>query len=33
MEVLNYLKRDPLEIQYPKFENSRIGLIESFHEW
>ena len=28
----NNLKRDPLEIQHPKFENSRLGLIESVHE-
>ena len=28
----NSLKGDPLEIQHPKFENSRIGLIESVHE-
>ena len=26
------LKGDPLEIQHPKFENSRLGLIESVHE-
>ena len=28
----NNLKGDPLEIQHPKFENSRFGLIESVHE-
>ena len=28
----NNLKGDPLEIQHPKFENSRLGLIESVHE-
>ena len=26
------LKRDHLEIQHPKFENSRLGFIESVHE-
>ena len=26
------LKGDPLEIQHPEFENSRLGLIESVHE-
>ena len=26
------LKGDPLEIQHPKFENSRLGLIESVRE-
>ena len=26
------LKGDPLEIQHPKFETSRLGLIESVHE-
>ena len=25
---LNNLKRDPLETQHPKFENSRLGVIE-----
>ena len=30
--LINYLKRDPLEIQYPKFENSRLGFIESVNE-
>ena len=25
-------KKDPLEIQHPKFENSRLGFIESVHE-
>ena len=25
-------KKDPLEIQHPKFENSRVGFIESVHE-
>ena len=29
---LNNLKRDPLETQHPKFENSRLGFIESVHE-
>ena len=29
---LNNLKRDPLEIQHPKFENSRLGFTESVHE-
>ena len=28
----NNLKGDPLEIQHPKFENSRLGLTESVHE-
>ena len=28
----NSLKGEPLEIQHPKFENSRLGLIESVHE-
>ena len=28
----NSLKGDPLEIQHPKFENSRLGLIESVNE-
>ena len=28
----NNLKGDPLEIHHPKFENSRLGLIESVHE-
>ena len=28
----NSLKGDPLEIQHPKFENSRLGSIESVHE-
>ena len=28
----NNLKGDRLEIQHPKFENSRLGLIESVHE-
>ena len=28
----NNLKGDPLEIQYPKSEKSRLGLIESVHE-
>ena len=28
----NSLKGDPLEIQHPKFENNRLGLIESVHE-
>ena len=26
-------KGDPLEIQHPKFENSRLGFIESVHEF
>ena len=26
------LKRDPSEMQRPKFENSRLGLTESAHE-
>ena len=29
---LNSLKRYPLEIQHPKFENYSLGLIESVHE-
>ena len=30
---VNNLKRDdPLEIQHPKFENSRLGFIESVRE-
>ena len=28
----NNLKEDPSEIQHPKFENSRLCLIESVHE-
>ena len=28
----NNLKGDPSEIQHPKFENSRLCLIESVHE-
>ena len=28
----NNLNGDPLEIHHPKFENSRLGLIESVHE-
>ena len=28
----NNLKGDHLEIQHPKFENSRLGLIKSVHE-
>ena len=28
----NNLKGDPLKIQHPKFENNRLGLIESVHE-
>ena len=28
----NNLKGDPLEIQHPKFEKSRLDLIESVHE-
>ena len=30
--TMNNLKRDPLEIQHPKFENSRLGFIESVHK-
>ena len=30
--VLNNLKKDPLKIQHPNFENSRLGFIESVHE-
>ena len=29
---LNNPKRDPLEIQHPKFENSSLGFTESVHE-
>ena len=29
---INILKRDPLEIQHPTFENSRLGLIEPVHK-
>ena len=29
---INILKRYPLEIQHPKFENSSLGLIETVHE-
>ena len=29
---LTNLKRDPLEIQHPKFENSRLGFTESDNE-
>ena len=25
------VKKDPLEIQHPKLENSRLGFIESIH--
>ena len=32
MVRMNNLKRDPLEIQHPKFENSRLGLIKTVHE-
>ena len=28
----NNLKREPLEIQHPMFENSRCGFIESVYE-
>ena len=31
-QLSNNLKRDPLETQPPKFENSRLGFIESVHE-
>ena len=33
-DVLHQLsvKKDPLEIQHPKLENSRRGFIESVHE-
>ena len=30
--MLNNLKGDPLEIQRPNFENSRLGFIVSIHE-
>ena len=30
--IQNNLKRDPLEIQHLKFENSRLGFTESVHE-
>ena len=30
--IVNNLKVDPLEIQYPKFDNSRLGFVESVHE-
>ena len=30
--ILHNLKRDPLKIQHPKFENSRLGFIEYVHE-
>ena len=26
------VNKDPLEIQHPKLENSRLGFIESVHE-
>ena len=29
---INNVKRDPLEIQHPKYEKHRLGLIESVHE-
>ena len=29
---LNNLKSNLLEIQHPKFENSRLGFVESVHE-
>ena len=29
---LSVEKKDPLEIQHPKLENSRCGFIESVHE-
>ena len=31
-DIINNLKGDPLEIQHLKFENSRLGFIESVHE-
>ena len=31
LQVINNLKRDPLEIQLIKFENSRLDFIESVH--
>ena len=32
LHQLSVKKKDPLEIQHPKFENSRRGFIESVHE-
>lgn len=32
LRSLNNLKRDPLKMQQPKFENSRISLNKSVHE-
>ena len=29
---LNNLKRDPLDIQHPEFENRRLGFTGSVHE-
>ena len=29
--VSNNLKKDPMEIQQPNFEDSRFGFIESVH--
>ena len=33
-DALHHLsvKKDPLEIQHPRLENTRRGFIESFHE-
>ena len=28
----NNQKKDPLEIQHPKFENNRLSFVESVHE-
>ena len=30
--IMNNLKRDSMEIQHPKFKNSRLGLLESVHD-
>ena len=32
IESINNPKRDPLEIQHPKFENSKLDFIEFVHE-
>ena len=32
VSILNNLKGDPLEIQHPKFEISRLGFVDSVHE-